>query len=74
MQDAEVFPIRSFELISFQALMLPDGLEQFFRRRSLAVAQLVDRAALPPPGGVEVFSAGGHAAFICPTGGNVKPC
>ena len=34
---------------------------------SLAVAQLVDRAALPPPGGVEVFSAGGHAAFICPT-------
>src|SRR5271170_7706946 len=32
------------ELIPFQTLVQPDGLQQFFRRRRLAVAQLINGA------------------------------
>ena len=35
--------------------MLPDGLQQFFRRRGTAVAQDVDGAAAFAPDGVEIF-------------------
>ena len=48
--------------------MLPDGLQQFFRRHGTAVAQAVDGAAAFAPGGVKVFRAGVHTAVFCAAG------
>jgi hypothetical protein len=52
--------------------MLPDGLEQFFRRRGTAVVQHVDGAVAFAPDGVEIFGAGIHGAVFCAAGGKVK--
>jgi hypothetical protein len=72
MQHTHIFSVRRFELVALEALVLPDGLQQFFRRRGTGVAQDVDGAALLAPDGVEVFRAGVHAAVFCATGRNVK--
>jgi hypothetical protein len=68
MQHAQTFSIRCFKLVTFDALVLPDGLQQFFRRRSAVVAQAVDGAAAFAPDGVEIFRAGVHTAVFCAAG------
>jgi hypothetical protein len=45
--------------------VLPDGLEQFFRRRGTAVAQHIDGATAFTPDGVEIVRAGMHTAVFC---------
>jgi hypothetical protein len=65
MQHADIFSVGRFELVALEALVLPDGLQQFFRRRGTGVAQEVDGAALLAPDGVEVFRAGVHTAVFC---------
>ncbi len=53
-----LFPSAVLQLVALEALVLPDGLQQFFRRRGTAVAQHVDGAAAFAPDGVEIFRAG----------------
>ena len=65
MQHADVFAVRRFQPVAVEALVLPDGLEQFFRRHGTAVAQDVDGAAALAPGGVKVFRAGIHNGVFC---------
>jgi hypothetical protein len=72
MKHADSLAVGGFQLVAFEALMLPDGLKQFFRRHRPAVVQCVDGAALFAPGGVEIFGAGIHAAVFCAAGGKVK--
>jgi hypothetical protein len=54
MQHAEDFSIQRGQPVALEALMLPDGLKQFFRRRDRFVAQLVKGMAVFPPRRVEV--------------------
>jgi hypothetical protein len=63
MQDAQWFAIRSFQLMPPETLVLPDRLEQFFRRHSVFIAQ-GQRPAVRPPDGVEIFRRGIHAGIF----------
>ena len=55
MQHADIFPIRSFQLVAPEPLMPPDGLKQPLGGEAVFVAQHVRGAALVAPDGVEVF-------------------
>jgi hypothetical protein len=55
MQHPHRFPRRRAEFVAPETLMLPDRLQQFFRRRGGAIAQQIHRAALFPPHGIKVF-------------------
>jgi len=55
-----------------EALVLPDGLQQFFRRHGTTVAQRMDGAVAFAPDGVKIFGAGIHRAVFCAAGGEVK--
>jgi hypothetical protein len=71
-QHADASSVRRFEPVAVEALVLPDGLEQFFRRHGSAVAQHVDGAAAFTPDGVEIVRTGMHPAVFCAAGGEVK--
>jgi hypothetical protein len=65
MQHADAFASGGFQLTALDALVLPDGLQQFFRRRVGLIAQGVNGAAAFAPDGVKIFSAGIHARCFC---------
>jgi hypothetical protein len=43
-----------------QPLMLPDGLQQMFRRHTVRVVQNMRHRELRPPGGIEIFRCRKH--------------
>jgi hypothetical protein len=60
MKDPDNFSVGGFEPVTPQALVLPDDLEQAFRRRTAFVAQSLAGDGLRPPGGVEIFVGLNH--------------
>ena len=72
MQHAEAPTIGGLQLVTPEALMLPDGLEKFFRRQDTAVTEEVDGTAAFPPGPVEIFRPGIHPEVFCATAGEVN--
>jgi hypothetical protein len=65
MQHAQGFAIGGLQFAAPEALVLPDGLQQFLRRRGPAVAKDVDGAATLTPDGVKVFHAEVHTGVFC---------
>jgi hypothetical protein len=55
MQNANGFSIGGLEPVASQPLVVPDGLEQVFRRRIIFVAQDIPRAKARAPVGVKIF-------------------
>jgi len=72
MQHAEPPAVAGLQLVAPEALVLPDGLEDFFRRHGTAVAEEIDGAAAFPPGPVEIFRPGIHPEVFCATAGEVN--
>ena len=72
MEDAEIPAIGRLQLIAPNPLVLPDGLQQFFRRHGTGVAEEVYGAAALAPDGVKIFRAGVHIRFFPATGTIVK--
>jgi hypothetical protein len=60
MQDADGFPVRSFQPVAPQPLMPPDSLEQTLVGKAVFVMQNVCGAALVAPGSVKIFSGRVH--------------
>lgn len=60
MKNADRITVQAPELIAQEALVLPDRLEQIFRRRIGVVAQDRHRAAAEPPLRVEILGHGEH--------------
>ena len=56
--------VQGFQLVAEQALVLPDGLEKFFRRRGFAFAQNPCAAALQAPPGIITVRIAGHLALL----------
>jgi hypothetical protein len=52
------------ELLATQALVLPDGLQQVFRRRIILIAQDIRRATTQAPVGVKVFGEQEHVPLL----------
>jgi hypothetical protein len=77
-QHAHARAIGRLELIALEPLVLPDRLQQFFRRGGAAIAQQIHRAALFPPHSVkilraDVLAAVFHAGVFARLSGKVKP-
>ena len=64
MQNPDGFSIGSLELVALQPLVVPDGLEQAFRRRSIFVAQDMRRAEARAPVGVKIFNGRRHCGLL----------
>jgi len=60
MKDANRLSIGGFQLVAPQPLMLPDRLQQAFRRNPAFVVQNRRRDETCSPGGVEIFSRQKH--------------
>jgi hypothetical protein len=64
MQNANGFSIGGLEPVALQPLVVPDGLEQAFRRRIIFVAQDVPRAKARVPVGVKIFRRRRHCGLL----------
>ena len=64
MQNANGFSIGGLEPVASQPLVVPDGLEQAFRRRIVFVAQDVSRAQARAPAGVKIFRWRRHCGLL----------
>jgi hypothetical protein len=64
MQNPDGFSIGSLEPVALQPLVVPDGLEQAFRRRSIFVAQDMRRAEARAPVGVKIFNGRRHCGLL----------
>lgn len=58
-------PVQRAQMITPEALLLPDGLEEAFGWRLGDFVERRGEAALPPPAGVEAVVARGHANCFC---------
>jgi hypothetical protein len=65
MKNAQRLAIGSLEPIAMEALVLPDGLQQFFRRRGITFAQHIYGSAAFAPRGVKIRSRPFHRPSIC---------
>ena len=54
-KNANGFPIRSFEPVTAQALMLPNGLEQTLGWHTICIMQKACLAGKHSPGGIKIF-------------------
>jgi hypothetical protein len=64
MQNANGFSIGGLEPVALQPLVVPDGLEQAFRRRIVFVAQDVSRAQARAPAGIKIFRWRRHCGLL----------
>ena len=64
MKHAERLTVQGAQQIAVQALVLPDGLEQFLRRRMRSVTQSGGGSVLCPPAGVEVGGGRLHLELL----------
>jgi hypothetical protein len=64
MQNANGFSIGGLEPVALQPLVVPDGLEQAFRRRIIFVAQDIPRAEARAPVGVKIFRRRRHCGLL----------
>jgi hypothetical protein len=64
MQNANGFSIGGLEPVALQPLVVPDGLEQAFRRRIIFVAQDIPRAEARAPVGVKIFRRWRHCGLL----------
>jgi hypothetical protein len=63
-KNADGLALRRPEFIAFEALVLPDGLQQFFRWPGIFIAERINGAAAFTPGGVKIFGADIHAPSL----------
>jgi hypothetical protein len=78
MQHAHALSLRGLQPVALEALVQPDGLQEFFGRHGAAIAEEVHGAALFAPHGIkvlglEVDAREIHGLLFAPLGGNVKP-
>jgi hypothetical protein len=64
MKNANGFPIRGFQGIAPEPLMLPDCLQQTFGRYAVFVAQTIGRADLGTPLRVKIFGWPDHLTLL----------
>jgi hypothetical protein len=64
MQNADGFSIGGLEPVALQPLVVPDGLEQPFRRRIIFVAQDISRVKARTPAGVKIVSQRRHCGLL----------
>ena len=64
MQNPDGFPVVRLEPVALQPLVVPDGLEQAFRRRIIFVAQDIPRAKARAPAGVKIFRRRRHCGLL----------
>ena len=57
--------VKGSQASAVQALLLPDALEETFRRPFPAVVKGGNHTALPAPAGVEVVGVEGHVSCFC---------
>jgi hypothetical protein len=55
MKNTDGFPIRSFEPVTVEALMLPNGLEQALGWHTVCIVQKSCLAGKNSPGGIKIF-------------------
>ena len=64
MQNTNGFSIGGLEPVALQPLMVPDGLEQAFRRWLIFVTQDIPRAKTLAPVGVKIFRRRRHCGLL----------
>ena len=55
-KNTDGFPIRSFEPVTAQALMLPNGLEKALGRHAVCIVQKICLAGRHSPGGIKILN------------------
>jgi hypothetical protein len=64
MKNANRLSLRRLELIAFEALVLPDSLQQFFGRRRILIVECINGTTTSAPDSVKIFGARIHAPIF----------